>query len=86
MSYRVQHGLGAGQVILRGESILPRLYALRWISGTDEPDDLIVGIEVSTLYGEPVIELEIEFPWRRPRPWWPELHYWPPKRLGRLGP
>jgi hypothetical protein len=59
---------------LREDVPLPRLYLIRWDSRfgdghREEPDTLLLGIEVKTEYGEPAVELELEIPWRRPRPW-----------------
>lgn len=80
--------VGKLEIHVRSQRLLPRLYLLHWdarrLDGKrDGPDSLLLGFEVSTDYGEPAFEVEVEIPWTRPRPWFDgQLVYWPRKRMG----
>lgn len=55
------------KVNVQHEVPVPRVYAL--VSPAPADTLLIIGFEISSRWGEPVIRVEAEFPWLRPRPW-----------------
>jgi hypothetical protein len=48
---------------------IPRVWGFLSPGADDDPDSLALGLELSSRYGEPVVDVSIALPWRRPRPW-----------------
>lgn len=54
---------------------IPRLFAF-----VGESDTFTIGVEISNRYGDPFVDVGIEFPWRRPRPYHISGHF--PSKFG----